>query len=509
MREAIKGELFELIHGLTPDEKNYLLQFSRGGKEAKTNHVELLEAIFRQRNYNEEKLKKKFRKTAIAQQWSRIKNYLYHYILRVLQNYHRQSTELELYNNLQKVVILNDKGLYKKAYELLLETKKAAFEGVSPSFLTYIAEWEMHLSWSCLEVLGEEYLTDEQANNQWSIEIVENWLMYNEYAKRIIEQKIKGRYINMEASNLELLKAPIYASVDNAKSFSAKYLFYGSKGWLYGQTGQFLECYLESEHQFNLNKTAPLLRKQAPLGYITSLNNFAISVIENKDWDKLPSVLDAIDVFIQENNHEYIRVLLTSIKYVVLLKKCIRAREFKSGLQYKTKVEQFIANNQKQTNRYVQAHLLWHYLIQIYIINGAFDDALRAIEKVEKIQKMPIFINATLLFKLICLFEKEEILLLPHFTRSVYRNLLKKKNLYTFERIVLNLLKAAINAPSKEALKPIFYRYWSKLKLLVDTAPLGELELLEHFNYLAWMESKIKQIPLIEVLKNDEGSRFY
>lgn len=498
-----KSSLLELVHSLTTSEKRYLKQFINNSGETQSNHAKLLNAIVKQEYPDEEKLKKKLKKTSIVKQWSRVKNYLYNYILRVLQNYYQQDGEFEILNNLQQVFILYKKGIYEEAYKLLMKTKYLVFEGSYPVLLPFIADWEMRMGHIAHHYAIENELVDFEENNAWAIDVASNLLEYNKMRVDMMSNKMqKGRYLRMKEDNEDVLSKERFCSLEMAKSPMAKWSFLSTKCLLYGQQGAYLKGFYEAKQCMELHEKYPLLEKQTPFSYITTINTFLVDAIETEHWGEIPLVIKKIDIYIKENKASSISVLLTSIKYNALLKMSIRRVDYAKGLEYAAAAEVFVSKNKHVTNMYVQAHLLLHYAAHIYVVDEAYQKALVVIEQLETIQRIPIYRNAMALLKLICLFEQEETLLLPYTLRSVYRNLLSKKDLYGVERIVLNLLKASVKVASKKELPSIFQKYLIKLQEYVAVAPKEELELLEHFDFVAWVESKIKRCPLVELLEN-------
>lgn len=497
-----KSSLLELVNSLTTSEKRYLKQFINNSGETKSNHAKLLNAIVKQACYDEEKLKKKFKKSSIFKQWSRVKNYLYHYILRVLQSYYQQDAEFEILNNLQQVFILYKKGIYEEAYKILMKTKYLAFEGSYPTLLPFIAEWEMRMGHIAHHYALENKVVDFEENNAWAIEMASNLLEYNKLRVDIISNKMqKGRHLRMKDDNEKVLNEEPFCSLEMAKSPMAKWSFLAAKCLLYAQQGDYLKGFYEAKQCMDLHETHPLLEKQTPFSYITSVNTFLVGAIETEHWEEIPTIIKKIDAYILVNKTSMFSVLLTSIKYNALLKMSIRRADYAKGMEYTEAAEVFVSKNKQLTNMYVQAHLLLHYAAHIYVVNGAYKKALVAIDKLEIIQRIPIYRSAIALLKLICLFEQNELLLLPYALRSVYRNLLTKKDLYGVERIVLNLLKASVKVASKEELSKVFQKYLIQLQAYIAVAPKEELELLEHFNYVVWVESKVEKRPLMELLE--------
>lgn len=505
MKLTHKSDLFGLIKSLSPSEKRYIKQYINRTDGTNNNYAKLFDAIARQEVEDDKKLKQKFQHLGMIKQWSRNKNYLYNFILRILQVYHQQDAEFEVSNNLQQVTILYKKGLHKDAYKLLKKTKQLAREGVSPTLLPFIAEWEMRLGRLIWYHQEEKEALDYQKNNEQAIDLAENLLIIQKTSADIIGNITqKGRHIRAAPSNLAMLQQGALSSIENAKSPMAQWCFYNTKNVLFTQLKEHNDAFALAKESILLHKKYPLLEKHAPFAYLTSLNGLVTTLLDAEQWEELPFVIQEIDEHLKTNKVTTIQLLLKSIKYMALLKYYIGTNDYEGGLVYAKEILQFLEKNKKENDSYTRPRLLWHYLTIIYVTNGKYEEALGLIEQLEQTQRIAISRNAMLLMKLICLFELEENLQLPYVVRSVYRALLKKKDLFEFERIVLNLLKASANVSSKDALKKVFSKYLIQLHKLVATAAKPELELLEHFNFLAWMESKVENRPLLDILR--EGS---
>ncbi|BDS09391.1 hypothetical protein [Aureispira anguillae] len=502
MKLTRKSGLFELVNRLTTSEKRYIKQFINRAGESNSNYAKLFNLIIKTEICDDEELKKKFKKIAIVKQWSRTKNYLYNYILRVLQVYNQQNVEFEILNNLQQVDILYKKGLDGDAYQLLKKTKKLAFEGIYPTLLPFIAEWEMRLGRLIWNYQEEKEPLNYQKNNEWALDVANNLLLLEKYRTDVLINMVaKGRHLRVKEINQEILAKAVFKSIDEAKSPFSKWAFCVTKNIIYAQVWQFFDVYSSAKDGIELHRQFPLLKKQAPRTYIASINNFIAAAIEIGKWDEALMIMEEIDLYVEKNNDEINNVLLMSIKYLAFLKLKIESRDYEGWEEYGEEIETFIKKHKKENNTYVRPDYILQYYTVICIVNGEFVKALELIEDIEQIQKIAIYRNAVLLMKLICLFELNEVLQLPYVIRSIYRNLRKKKDLFDFERIILNLFKASANVASKNELKNVFRRYLVQLKKLAQTAPKAELELLEHFDFLAWMESKVEDRPLLEILK--------
>jgi hypothetical protein len=96
------------------------------------------------------------------------------------------------------------------------------------------------------------------------------------------------------------------------------------------------------------------------------------------------------------------------------------------------------------------------------------------------------------LIRLIVFWEKGEQELLPYAVLSAYRFIYKRKKLYKFESLVLQFIKEKIPSINTAAKQRIAF---SELKIKLEQLMLDPLEkkALEYFDFISWIESKIRR----------------
>ena len=100
--------LHRLIRSLAKSEKRHFKLFASLHTGDK-NYLRLFDAIDRQEEYDEARIKIKFQHERFIKQLSRVKNYLYSMILKSMSAYHRQdkSTDLQLAHTLTEALACN------------------------------------------------------------------------------------------------------------------------------------------------------------------------------------------------------------------------------------------------------------------------------------------------------------------------------------------------------------------------------------------------------------------
>lgn len=121
-------DLFDLIQSLSPNEKRY---FKRSATQHvigdQNNYLRLFEAIARQKVYDEEALRKKFKGEKFIERLPSEKNYLFQIVLKSMRRYQSEkSVDIQLRDLMLDAGFLEGRGLYKASYKILQKAGKLA-----------------------------------------------------------------------------------------------------------------------------------------------------------------------------------------------------------------------------------------------------------------------------------------------------------------------------------------------------------------------------------------------
>ena len=232
-------DLFLLIKSLSKTEKRYFKKFSELHGKEDNNYLLLFDAIAKQKEFNEEELKKLFKGQAFMRQFPVAKNYLFSKILDALEFYHRDaSIHSTVRRNIYRAELLQKKGMYDQSLKMLQRARKEATElDLFHAMLEIQTQWEFNAylekyDLPALENLIEEtiktstLLSDTIICRRLSLQMVN---LYNHY------YRTRNKKILDEAE--ELMKSPYFKKVEEIKTFSgrlriyeAKFFFWYAKG---------------------------------------------------------------------------------------------------------------------------------------------------------------------------------------------------------------------------------------------------------------------------------------
>src|SRR5687768_6551251 len=141
-----KGNLFLLIKSLSKSEKRYFRIYA-GMSGRGVNYLQLFDAIERQKEYDEEEIRKKLKGKKFLSQLHVTKIYLTELILKALQNYHSDtSVHSKLLDLLKDIELLFDKELYDLCYFKIEKAEGLAVKYEKLSLLTEVFFWKRKLA---------------------------------------------------------------------------------------------------------------------------------------------------------------------------------------------------------------------------------------------------------------------------------------------------------------------------------------------------------------------------
>ncbi|MEM7103426.1 MAG: hypothetical protein AAF502_09875 [Bacteroidota bacterium] len=220
-----------LIQTMSKAEKRYFKLFaSQHTRNGSNNYIKLFDAIDKQPEYNEVKLRRKFSKESFGKKLAATKYLLYELILKSLKNFHSGKTiDSRLNSLLEEVDVLFNKTLYKQSRKVLCKAKRIARESEKTFYLHRISQWEKTLCGYLFtpECKGkaETWLSESEAvtlklqNEAQYLELAGKMRMFYEICLR------KGGICNQKAA-LKIIKHPLLLEVESAMTFVSKLCFH-------------------------------------------------------------------------------------------------------------------------------------------------------------------------------------------------------------------------------------------------------------------------------------------
>ncbi len=502
-------DLFQLIKSLTKSEKRYFKLFASLQKGEKK-YLKLFNSIDKQVEYSEENIRKEFNHEKFINHLPDRKNHLYYLILKILRVYDRdQSVDVELKGLLHNVKLLFDKGLYNQCEKIISKTRSLAEKYEKHLVLLELSGWEFELMrvqsyQGKPEKETEKFYKDVfRVKNKYSNEKEYEHLLIRMFA-RIHQQgytrKDADLKLYQDIINNPLLPVdmPVGQVENKTMTYQALSHYYNIFTAYYFMLNDFARAYSYGQKSVTLMEEHPHLLEERLQEYVAALDNVIICQYSlNKYKEMLLTIkkLKEINtksrtiknhIFFIANNmelHTYIKrgafaqgiKLITSIEGD--LNKIGLSKSTKVNLQYIIAYMYFGIGNYREARNYLNE-----------IINDTTVDLRTDIYCMTRV--MAILVH----------YELGHDELLEYMEKSAHRYLEKKMRLYKVETSILDFMRKKIPKISNgKDLTAAFKELRKELEEIMKDP--FETKVLDYFDFISWLESKIQNRPFADIIK--------
>lgn len=335
---------FTVIKSLTMSEKRYFKIFSERHTIGEQNkYVALFDLLDKNSEENDQDIKKQLNKVKINTDYlSADKNYLYHLILKSLNDFHDSRTyNLQIKETLLSIEILFHKGLYKECLKQIEFAEKLASECENFQLMVDILMWKKKCSGYSL---GLKKAAEVNLSIDKYILLLNNYKKITDlYYESNLIQSNNEKYPKKEVVKRleEILKSKELQSEKNALSFSAKIFFH----------------LIYSNYYYSIDN------KQKELNHLQKL----VDVIKDSKTYALENPLDFVSI--------YNRLLAS--------KKFFSSESFFEDIDFLKEFGTKIAIRKEIVVERIFIHTSTHEL-EYYLINNDFQRALVKIKEIEK-----------------------------------------------------------------------------------------------------------------------------
>lgn len=499
-----KSNAFALIKSLTMSEKRYFKIFSeRHTIGTQNKYVILFTELDKSEDENDQLIKSYLKSVGINSDFlSADKNYLYHLILRSLNEFHNSKTyNLELKECLLSIEILFHKGLYQECLKLISRAENLANDCENFQLMIDVLNWKKK---------STGYSQGLARANEVNHEIDKYIVLLNNL-KRLTDLYYESNLLqsgNERQSKADIIKKfqIILKQIElrdegKALSFSAKIFYH----------------LIYSNYYFTIDKKEDELYHLQKL--VGILNNSKIYAMENPlDYVSIVNRLLSIEKYFPKSNFiEDISVLRSFPSKINIRKEVVAQRVFIHT--YTHELEYFLINNQfkealekikiiekdisKQSVSIEPYHSIYFYYIQVTVLIfvGKFHHALKYVNKIlneyNHDDRPQIYMRVEIL-NVILHYELRNFSLVASLSKQLMKKNKGKNILKQKEELILNILYKIVTAKNF-TLKDELALFES----LIDKESKKEnskiqIDLLNE-NYEKWLLAKVKRKLVIEI----------
>lgn len=508
---ANPDRLFELIVSLSKGEKLNFKKFAskhiiKGGNS----YVKLFDAICKLSKkgvYDESAIKDHFRGERFINNFSVMKSYLYENILKSLGAVQND----DAYTLFRNAGILHSRGLNLQVPPLIRKAKKAAARNEDYGIMLSILELEYNFTVLIYTENQKEKLNRIIKEKKDALGKFDNLVEYRSCLLEIPYFNSKEVLIRSEKEKTRLknlIKNNPLLSKDRTLTGRARLLYLLTKGMSYYSLGNFQAAYKYYQRLILLIESTYCLRKRID-NYALILYNFMYMALLLRKFEDVPGLLVKFENLLKQKASglaSAYRIRAFFFYYLVRLDLAIYTADFERYSSVFKETEDFINTN--SSKGFADFPHLIFTLATAYFAKGDYGKALLWINEFFNEKDYKSFSDIAVGEKILSIFihyELNNIELLQYVVKSLYHYLLKGEKTYRFEKSLIRFIRRLPNIRSNEDFI-VNLKMLKKELIVIRKDPFESRVFFEYFDYIAWIDSKIENKPLAEVLKS-RGSR--
>ncbi len=500
-------DLFNLIKSLSKSEKRFF-KLSSSLQSGEKNYLKLFDYIEKQPSYDEAKLKEVFKDEVFIKHLPSEKNHLYKLILKSLRMYYsEQSIESVLSQDIKSIEILYKKALYKECEKFVARSKNIAKKYEKFYYSYELINWEKRLIESAYESgvfsINIDELVKEEEEVVAKLRNLAEYMVL--YAKINLIFRSGGftRSEEEEKRVAEIADNHLIKGKNTALSSKAASICYYIKGLCAATTRNYADSYTFFNKTKEILDNNPEVKLESSKRYVLTQFHLLRCYIDSNDFQKAEELIAEIRSLKNQKGFKTIdiSVQIFSNSYnqeLVLLHK-------KGLFQRSVDLIPVIEKEQKllkgKVTKEMELVLKYNKAYSYFGIND-FKKSLQCINDVlnenETMLRQDIY-SFSRLMNLIIHFELENYEFLEYLIRSTNRYLSKQEREYKIELLCIKHIRKL----SKTNIEANQVELFEKMKEEVNEVLQDHHEkvILEYFDLVSWIESKIQKKAFAEIVK--------
>lgn len=492
-----------LVHSLSKSERKKISSVLVPYEDS--DYVSLYKLIDKNKLYSQQEIKETFINNRPEASFNTAVNHLLETLLNILgQLRTNQDSFFSLFNLLMNAKVLYEKSIYEECFNTLNKVQKEAIKYEKFTILLIAQKMELDylLSLNFPDTSEQELLSKRYKIN----ETIKKVRKINEHAS--LYELLKHRILNkgtarstrhvQELNDLVVSEMSIVSSSGfenfeiqkNHKLFQSSYLIN------VGDYNSALSSFYELNNVFEQNKH---LLSNPPIYYLMTIEGVLESLRNIKNYEGMKYFIEQLNNIQSSSSHFIIQV--KCVVFLYSLFPLIDTGKFEDAKKIMDKYQEELYDkiNLLIPDRQIQLCL---YTAVAYLGNKEFVKAKKMIRKIisgdRKAFSVPLF-RTIRLVNLIILYELDDTDYIEFEVRSIKREIQNKESTYQIEELMLKIL----NNPKTYRSKLERDVHWVKVEpnLAEIRNNKFELQILRIYDFTAWIESKIRNIPLELILK--------
>ncbi len=504
----LKSEaLVFLVNSMTQHEKKAFKMASQR-QNHKQGYMILFDLISNQKKNSIEALRENFLQLKSESSFDATVKYLYKILLdTLLDQRQEQDSYYNLFNLILKARILFEKSLFDDCFDLLTKTIKKAQEQENYYALLLATRLELEyllaLNFPMVDeksILAKQFKINEIINIIRKINAQSS--LYELLKYRVVHHgNVRSQEQKQKLNDLVVSEMSIVSSsnIENFEINKLHQLFQANYLISVGDYKSALRSYMELNSLFENNSH---LWNNPPIYYLLTIEGVLDSLRSIRDYEGMSYFIAQL----KKLNSPSVNFNANVSCLVFLYEQFphLDRGNFKISDAQRDELRDLLDNKLQLLSLMRQAELCL-YAALIYFGNNEFTKARKFLNmivfKVKDYHNLPLY-RTIRLIKLMIAYEAGNFDLISHETRSIKREIKELEKGYQIEKMMLSFLNKQ-NLPITQLDRSLM---WEKVSQNLHDIQnnVFECQVLRIFDFTAWMESKIRKIPLIDVLKQKQ-----
>lgn len=498
--------LFVLIKSLSKSEKRqFKLYVGRlvGNSEAK--FLQLFEFLDKEKTYDESSILKSGIVTKT--QLSNLKAHLYRQLLISLRlTPAHQNIRVQIREQLDFATILYQKGLYKQSLKILDKAKSMALDNEEKNVAYEIVELE--------KIIETQYITRSISTRADELAI---------QAKELSEQNVMASKLsNLSLQLYSIMLKTGYVKSDDEKrrlteyfeshlptqeheklSFREKLWFYKAHLWYSFLIQDFLSSYKYADRYVRLFEEYPTMIKQNPVFYLKGIHYLLESLFYLKHESKFKKALNKLAT-VKENPNFPKGDNLNTLLFLYTSSNRFNHKFMLGHFEDGENLVQEVLKGLKSPKYRIDEHHVMVFYYKIASLYFGCGDNIKCIDYCQKIitnhslKSREDLMCFSRILNLIAHYEAGKDYHLESLLRSTYKFLIKMDDLHEVQKEIIKFVRNLGDIYPHE-LKREFQKLYTTLKAYEDDP--YERRAFLYLDLLSWLESKIENKPVGEVIR--------
>ena len=504
MSKQLSYQLFELIHRLTKSEKRHFkLYANRNSPEKEPFIVKLFDILDKQKEADEELVLKRFPQLK-GNTLSNHRANLYEQLLSSLRLLHNNDPKIRIKELITYAEVLHNKGLYKQSLAQLSKAKQLAIKKHKDILRLEVVELEKmietrYVTGSSPDRANE--LTKESQRLRKQFYSSGSW---SDLALQLYDYYLKFGHVKSEKQQEEVDDYFQKNAPEKGNQLGADTIFfYQSYVWYYHIVQNFTLCFKYSKKWIEFLLENEIMVQEEPEMFIRGYHNILSSLFFCDDAKRFRKEFGELEEFVNERENSFNKSqFIQSFIYLETgrLNLYVLEGRFTEGAVYCKSFEEKLAEFEPQLD--IHHKMTFQYKMAVLKFGSEdYHGSLRHLNVIINNPAVPLKEDIQSYARFLALIVHYELGnddLIYFQIKSTYRFMLKLKDFQKVHAAIFKFLKKSIYMDRK-----ILIPYFKDLKeeLLKVIEDKYERRPMLYLDVISWLESKIQDVPVEEVIR--------